>query len=262
MFPVAGLHKKFFEDKNRKEVQGLAKKKADGMENLRQLCQLWQNGSYGDPRGKGYSKEFLASTIAIDLGRQRRWVEAQELDLADGVDLAHVQRMRKMVRGAEQLFASDPVLGRAALMCFDVKPFLETFKILVRRIRECRWERISDEAAVDFAEEIADYLFEYDDVCLGFQELSRVSLRGGARVKFLRDEALLQSIKRLISRNFILFAPVQNWLNSYCLNWEVEESNVLAKIAAIGNPMLDIIQQELKHPPDDIAVVSPWRTLH
>lgn len=234
----------------------LARKKADGLENLRQLCRLWQRGSYDAPKGKGYSKEFLASTIAIDLGRQRRWVEAQELDLAEGVDPTRVRSVRKMVREAEQLFASDPSLGRAALLCFDVKPFLETFKTLVRRIRECKWERIADEAAVDFAEEMADYLFGYDDMRLGFQVLSHVSLKGGARVKFLCEQALVQKMDRLIRKNFILFALVQNWLNSYCLDWEVEESSVLAKIAAIGDPMPNIIQKELGNPSDDIAVVS------
>ena len=230
------------------------------MENLHQLCQLWRTGSYDGPRG--YSKEFLAGTIAEDLGRWKRWVEAQELDLAKDVDPARVRKMRGMVQEAEQLFASDPILGRSALADFDLQSFLRQLKELVQRIHKCKWEKISDEAAGDFSEEIGDHLFAYDDLCLAFSVLSRISLKGGARVKFLREQALVEKITRLITRNFILFEPAQSWANSYCLQWEVEESSVLAKIAAIGDPTLDIIQEELQNPSDDIAVVSPWRTLH
>ena len=230
----------------------------DSLETLHELLDLWRAGIYDGGQDQ-YSKEFLAGTICDDLGRLKRWAEAQRLDLAEGITIEEVEETESMVKEAEEVLASDPELAESALESANHDGYLENLQNFVKAWRKgLSWDR-------DYrADEGLELLYWHDCLELGNTVLSKTPLSEASRERFAEVKAALAKARRLIRRNLPAFEPAASLVNDYCLNWRVEGKSILETVAYLaGGAEHDILfLAERKRQEEEKEARARSRTLH
>lgn len=211
-----------------------------GLESLAELVALWRQGT------ERYDREFLAATICADLGRHRRLAQA-ETHPQDSPEADATEHIRE----AQALVGNDPRLARCALADVYAQGLVEAIQDFADAFarRQLTEEELADEGL--------RLLFDYDSLHLILGIVAQASLSPAAYKHLRHEQQVLRQAAALTERNFLAFRAAAPLVNSYCLAWNVEEDNVLSRVARLSSREAEMLWMELTRAPASLPGATP-----